>query len=324
MSVPLRQAEVPGWERGRGWGWIWGEGDERGALNAMTPASIAESLSNVSQGRVFDLGVKMDRGSFRWAGHVGTEVVTFRSPEGLLREQVTDPVYAGVGSADGVGFHTSMVVISDHAGTQIDALCHATSGADRHWYNGFVEDEHGSDFGPKRAGAEQIPPIVLNGVLIDVPAHLGVDECAPGYVMSPDVLRAALDAQGVDIAPGEAVFLRSGSMRHWAELGADHDKLGPPGTAGIDLAGARWLCEKKGAILIGSDTSTVEVVPPVDGDNVSPVHKYLLVDQGVHMGELFFLEELAAARVYRFCFVALAPKVVGTTAGFAMRPVAIV
>jgi hypothetical protein len=42
------------------------------------------------------------------------------------------------------------------------------------------------------------------------------------------------------------------------------------------------------------------------------------------MGELFFLDELAAERIFRFCFVALVPKVVGATAGFAMRPIAIV
>lgn len=324
MTIPLRSAPVKGWRPGEGWGWIWGEHDERGALNAMTPASIAETLAGVHEGRVFDLGVKMDRTSFRWSGHVGTEVVTFRTPEGLLREQTTDPIYEGVGSWDGVGFHTSMVVISDHAGTQIDALSHATFGEDRHWYNGFVAREDSSDFGPRRAGAEQIPPIVLNGVLIDVPRHLGLEELEPSFVVSPEVMAEALAAQSVDLAPGEAVFIRTGAMRHWGDAGADHQALAGPGTAGITVEGARWLCETKGAILIASDTSTVEVVPPVDRDNVSPVHKYLLVDQGVHMGEFFYLEDLAAERIHRFCFIALAPKIAGTTAGFAMRPVAIV
>jgi kynurenine formamidase len=321
MTLPLRRAKVPGWERGKGWGWIWGETDELGALNAMTPESIAESLANVSQGRVFDLGVKMQRSSFRWAGHVGTEVVTFRSAEGLLREQAADPAFA---ARDGVSFNTSVVMISDHAGTQIDALSHATFGDDRHWYNGFALHDHASDFGPQRAGDEKIPPIVLNGVLADVPGYLGVEQLDPGFVVTADLLRDTFASQDVDLAVGEAVFIRSGAMRHWGEFGEDHDALAGPGTAGIDRAAARWLCEEKGAIFIASDTSTVEVIPPVDTDNASPVHKYLLVDQGVHMGELFYLEELAAEKAYRFCFIALAPKVVGTTAGFAMRPVAIV
>jgi hypothetical protein len=62
----------------------------------------------------------------------------------------------------------------------------------------------------------------------------------------------------------------------------------------------------------------------VDGDNASPVHKYLLVDQGVNMGELHYLEALAEAAVHRFCYIALTPKVRGTTAGFALRPIALV
>jgi kynurenine formamidase len=68
----------------------------------------------------------------------------------------------------------------------------------------------------------------------------------------------------------------------------------------------------------------VEVYPPADGDCLAPVHKYLLVEQGVHMGELHNLEELAATGQSRFCYIALVPKVAGATAGFAMRPVAVI
>ena len=76
--------------------------------------------------------------------------------------------------------------------------------------------------------------------------------------------------------------------------------------------------------MIAADNTTVEVSPPVDGDCAAPVHKYLLVEQGVHMGELHQLEELAGSGESRFCYIALAPKVAGTTAGFAMRPVAVI
>ena len=57
-----------------------------------------------------------------------------------------------------------------------------------------------------------------------------------------------------DVVPGEAVFVRTGSLRHWGETGSDHAALAGPDTAGITLAAARWLVEEKGAILIGSDT----------------------------------------------------------------------
>lgn len=76
--------------------------------------------------------------------------------------------------------------------------------------------------------------------------------------------------------------------------------------------------------MIGADNTTVECVPAADGDTFHPVHKYLLVDQGVHMGELHYLEELATENVYAFTYIALVPKVRGTTAGFGMRPIALI
>jgi kynurenine formamidase len=316
-----RRAAVPGWEPSRGWGWIWGEEDEVGALNAITSESIVEALQTVTRGKIYDLGVPLDRTSFLWPGHVATEVIGFRTPAGIKRKGDLTPLGA---DPSGLSFHTSLIMVSDHAGTQLDGLCHATFGADDHWYNGFKAADWSFDFGPGRAGAENIPPILATAVLIDVPRHRGVDELDAHSPIEPDELKATLEEQGVDVHPGEACLIRTGSLRHWGEAGADHGLIAGPDTAGITLASARWLCEEKGAMVIGTDTSTVEVVPAVDGDAPSPVHKYLLVDQGVHMGELHYLEELAAEKVYRFCYVALVAKLRGVTAGFAMRPVALV
>jgi len=53
------------------------------------------------------------------------------------------------------------------------------------------------------------------------------------------------------------------------------------------------------------------------------VHEYLLVQQGVHIGEFHSLEELARDRGYEFCYVAATNKIKGSVAGFAMRPMAL-
>jgi len=310
---------VAGWRHGTGWGWIWGPDDEVGALNAMTPASKLAALASVEQGRVFDLGIPLDRGSFLWPGHVHTEVLPFRTARGI--KTMGDLIPPDPAS---MAFHTSVVMLSDHAGTQLDALCHATSGEDDHWYNGFRSDEWTSDFGPRRAGAENIPPVIARGVLVDVAGHHGVEALAPSQAIGPDDLAGALDQQGSDIGPGDIVLVRTGAMRHWGDDGHDHERIAGPDTAGITLAAAHWLCEEKGAMVIASDTSALEVVPAVDGTSVAPVHEYLLVDQGVHIGELHYLEELSMGGIHEFCYIALTPKVRGTTAGFALRPVAIV
>lgn len=309
---------IDGWERGRGWGWIWGDDDEVGALNALTEERRLAALGRVKLGRVYDLGVLIDKRSYLPPVHVGTEVVPYRTPHGLLRDEELDF------EEDGVSFNTSMVVLSDHAGTQLDGLCHATYGEDLHWYNGYTYREHGRDTGPERAGGHNIPPVIATAVLIDVPAHMGVDELPASYPISAEDLQGTLSAQDVAIEPGDVVLVRTGALRHWGDVGQDHDRIEPPNTAGLTLEAARWLVEEAGSILVGADNATVEVVPSVDGNNVSPVHKYLLVDQGVHMGELHYLEDLAADAVHRFTYVALSPKVRGTTAGFALRPIALV
>lgn len=313
--TPSDVVAPPGWTAGVGWGWVWGEDDELGALNALTDESRARALATAVKGKVYDLGVLVDRNSWLSASHPSTEVMTFRTARGMIADGL-DP--------DGVSFNTTMVVTSDHAGTQLDGLCHATFGRDAHWYNGFTTDEFARDFGPERAAAHNIPPIIVSAVLIDVPRMLGLEQLEAGHPIGPEELRSALERQGEDVHPGDAVFVRTGAMRNWGDVGSDHDALRGVDTAGISLAAARWLVEQKGAILIASDTSALEVVPHVDGAGFAPVHRYLLIEQGVHVGELHDLEQLSVDEVYRFCYVALTPKVRGTTAGFAMRPIAMI
>jgi hypothetical protein len=48
-----------------------------------------------------------------------------------------------------------------------------------------------------------------------------------------------------------------------------------------------------------------------------------LVQQGVHIGEFHFLEQLSQDKVYEFCYIAATNKIKGATAGFTMRPIAL-
>jgi kynurenine formamidase len=120
------------------------------------------------------------------------------------------------------------------------------------------------------------------------------------------------------------VLIRTGALRYWGENGADHKKLATHDSAGIDLGAARYLVEQQGAILIGSDTSGLEhLAGPGDPATFLPVHRYLLIEQGVHIGEFHFLEDLARGKVYEFCYVCMTNKIRGTTAGFTLRPIAL-
>ena len=317
-----KEGAIKGWTKGKGWGWVWGKDDEVGALNAMTPDTIRSALRLAKEGKVYDLGVPYDRNSLRWPGHNPAEVMTFRGPEGIKRQGdfplALDPRL----NQNRIAWHSCALFISDNVGTQIDGLAHITTGDDNHWYNGFKEADWGGNFGVRKCDATTIPPVITRGVLIDVAGVRGVENLPAHYRITADDLQAALQKQKVQLRPGDTVLIRTGVLRHWGKDGSDHDKLRPLDAAGIDLAAARWLVEQQGAILIGSDTSGLEWTPKEKGDFI-PVHRYLLVEQGVHIGEFHFLEELARDKVYEFCYVCSTNKIRGTTAGFTLRPLAL-
>jgi kynurenine formamidase len=314
---------VKGWQKGKGWG-PWGDGDEVGALIAMTPATIKAALALVKQGKVYDLGVPYDAESFKWPGHNNAAVMTYRGPEGVKRQgdfkAASDPKL----NPDKIAWHSCAIFISDNVGTQIDGLAHITTGDDNHWYNGFKEADWGGNFGVRKCDATTIPPIITRGVLLDVAGFRKVDALPSHYRMTADDLQATAAEQKVQLRPGDTVLIRTGILKYWGVNGSDHDRLRQHDSAGIDLAAAKWLVEQQGAIVIGADTSGLEHGPgPEDKPAFIPVHRYLLTQQGVHIGEFHFLEELARDRVYEFCYVCMTNKIRGTTAGFTLRPIAL-
>lgn len=313
----------PGWRKGVGWGWIWGEDDELGALNHMRDGTRLEALKLVTQGRVYDLGVTYSRDSYRWPGHSPGEIMSFRSPEGVKRAGDLPFTLPEVNSA-GVAWHSCALFINDNVATQIDGLGHLVSGEDDHWYNGFTEREHGGDFGLRRCSAAGIPPIVNRAVLLDIAGQKGVDALPGGYAITPADLERAMERQGVRPRVGDIVLLRTGTLGHWGADGSDHEALAAHDSAGASLETARYLVEELGALAVGSDTSGFEVSPPHEGaTSFIPCHEYLLVQQGVHILEFHDLQALARDQVWEFCYVALTNKIAGTTAGFTLRPIAL-
>lgn len=314
---------VKGWKQGTGWGWIWGKDDQLGALNSMTPQTIAAALRLADEGKTYDLGVRYSRNSYKWPGHSPAEVLTFRGPEGVKRQADNAFTAADVNSS-GQAWHSCALFISDNVGTQIDGLGHVTVGADNHWYNGYREEDWGGNFGVRRCDAAGIPPIVARGVLLDIAGLKKVDALPAHYEIAPADVDAALVAQKVRLQPGDVVLFRTGVLRYWGEDGADVEKLKEHDSAGIKLETAKYLVEQFGSMLIGSDTSGLEVNPaPAGSDTFIPAHKYLIIEQGVHIGEFHYLEDLARDKVYEFCYMATTNKIAGTTAGFALRPVAV-
>ena len=249
--------------------------------------------------------------------------MTFRSPEGSKRQRDNEFVQPEV-NPSGMAWHSCALFMSDNVATQIDSLGHVTVGIDNHWYNGFKEEDWGGDFGIRKCDATTIPPIIARGVMLDIAGLKGVKALPKSYGITRQDVDDALKAQKLELQPGDVVLFRTGTLQFWKQDGADHEKIEEHDSAGLTLGAAKYLIQNFGSMVIGSDTSGLEVSPAPDGsDSFIPVHKYLLIEQGVHIAEFHFLEDLARDKVYEFCYICTVNKIAGATAGFCLRPIAL-
>ena len=292
----------------------WGADDQIGRLNLMTPSSRAAVLSRIDAGKAYDLSVEYFIGMPSWqaAGDPHYRIWMTHTPHGTT---VDDPLHVGRAMNEHVSYSGAAISMYTHMGTHIDALNHF--GLNGKIWNGFSAEEHLGDRGWKVAGAEQIPPIVARGVLIDVAAAKGLSMLPEGYRITKEDLIFALSKQSVSLSEGDVVLIRTGRMKLYQDAAAY--MANPPG---MGLAAARFLVEESGAMVVGADNLSFEAFPSELETDYVPVHTYLLALQGAPILELVYLEELAKDRVYEFAFLGGSLKLRGADAA-PIRPIAL-
>jgi kynurenine formamidase len=170
-------------------------------------------------------------------------------------------------------------------------------------------------------GVHTIAPMVRRGVLLDVPAALGIDVCEPGYEITPADLEAAEKRAASAVRDGDVVLVRSGWGRRFDE-GAEAYQGRATGVPGVGEAGAQWLADRR-VHAAGADTIAFERLAPGGGHSLLPAHRVLLVEGGIYIIEALALEELAAAAVAEFTFVLIPMNLIGAT-GSPVRPLAVI
>jgi len=250
--------------------------------------------------------------SWQAAGDPRYQIWMTHTPQGTI---VDDPMRVGENLNNHVSYTGAAVSMYTHMGTHIDALNHF--GLNGKIWNGFSAHQHLGDRGWNVAGAENIPPIIARGVLIDVAAAKGLDMLGDGYRITREDLIEALDKQGVDIQEGDVALIRTGRMKVYEDAAAY--MANPPG---LGMAAARFLIEEKGAMIVGADNLSFEAFPSELEDDYVPLHTYLLAQQGAPILELVYLEELSQDAVYEFAFIGGSLKLRGSDAA-PIRPIAI-
>jgi kynurenine formamidase len=259
------------------WG-RWGEDDEVGTVNTITPERIVRAASLVRQGRIFDLGIPFDANGPQPGG-------ARINPVRLMSE-------TGAGQDFPGAFHYAddYVFMPLQAASQWDGLAHVYY--DDQIYNGFPASDV-TPHGAAHCSIDRLAKgIVGRGVLLDVARYRGVDWLDQGEVITPEDLDGAAARQGgVEVGPGDILLFRTGWRKKFLTDGdAAAFMAGEPG---LGLACCEWLRERDVAA-VASDNWAIEVLPGELDDELLPVHMVLIRDMGMTLGEILDLEELAA------------------------------
>ena len=279
------------------WG-VFGDDDEFGCLNFLTPQGVVDAARLVQTGKVFRLDAK----------------IGFAKPPLFSRAEVGHRVVplAPFANDDVVdNFNTQ-------EGSQWDGLAHVGHPWLERYYNGVQSSEIGP--GGKLSIHQWAARFVGRGVLIDAFAFLK-DKGRSIRPMEREVitladLKAALESQGTTLRPGTILLIHTGWMESYNQC-TPEQKGALSSFANVKAIGieatremAAWLWDQRVAA-IGTDSPGVEPLP-ADFSDKGILHYRALPLLGLPLGELFVLAPLAedCARDRRYEFMVVSAPMV--------------
>jgi kynurenine formamidase len=341
----------------------WGEfgaDDQRGRMNLVTREKVLQGIAEVRLGRSFCLSLPLDVPGGQLMNprriaprrYAVTRDGKSAGQQGFCWSYASeDPDLTDVVNDD-------VVLMSLQYSTQWDSLAHVGSRFDADddgvdeavFYNGFragvdiraatedaaAREPHARYPAPAATalGIERLAEhgVQGRGVLIDLSHHLGRQRQAVGY----DTLMRLLEADGIEVETGDMVCLHTGfadtllAMNRSPDLARLHDT--GSGLDGWDGKLLNWIVDTRLACLIADNPAVELVVPkllqasPLRQPRL-PLHEHCLFKNGIHLGELWYLTELAAwlrsDRRYRFLLTAPPLRLPGAV-GSPVTPIATV
>jgi kynurenine formamidase len=288
------------------WG-RWGEDDQRGALNELTPERVAAAAGLVRNGVTVSLSLPLN-----------TQFAADNPEPALHRMALPETPDGGTGSLQ---FFKDFVGSDYHndGHSHIDAFCHvAYEGS---FYNGTPVETVTAE----GATADSIEVLenglVGRGVLLDIPHLHGLPWLEPGEHVFREDLAEAEREQEVTVGPGDILLVRTGMVRRLAELGAWETAKAKPG---LHPRAMPFLAER-GVAALGCDGNNDTAPSRTEGVGF-PIHVLALNAMGVHLFDYLQLEKLAIACEqagrWEFLFVATPLRIAGGT-GSPVNPLAV-
>jgi kynurenine formamidase len=306
---------------GSTWG-DWGEDDELGRINLLTPEKVLQGVREVEAGISFCLSLPLD-----YPG--GTALNQRRHPPVLaptedlagnpdtffnIHMSEMDPRYVDVWADD-------VVTLSLQYSTQWDGLAHVGAEFDVHgdgveqptYYNGYragvdivgPQPDAAGDGGrhisfARHLGLEHMAyqGVQGRGVLVDLAHHLGLDWRG----VDRKLLEEIMAADDVAVEPGDMLLLHTGFATEVLKWNREPDprKIHRMCTYldGRDESLLEWIAESQISALV-ADNYAVEGMlgaandPDHDRHSFLPIHNLCLFRLGIPLGELWYLHELA-------------------------------
>ncbi len=298
----------------RTWG-RWGDDDELGAANAVTPATITHAATLVRRGSVFSLGLPMD-GTGPQTGLNGRV-----NPQHLMLKDGGD-MLAAVPVPGELRATDDAVYMPLQSSTQWDALCHIFY--ERQTYNGRGPESVDSQGARHNSITNLRDRAVGRGVLLDIPRWLGRPWLEAGEAIQAEHLEECARAQGIEVGEGDFVVVRTGQIAGCRAAGGWGDYAAGP-APGLGVSAADFLCPRL-VTAVATDTWGLEALPYECSDVRAPLHVILLVNAGIYIGEMWDVEVLAedcaTDGVYEFLLVA-PPLTITGAVGSPLNPLAI-
>ena len=289
---------------GSNWG-DFGPNDQRGRMNLITDERRLAAIREVREGKVFVLSLPLD-----FPG--GEPADSPRKAPRLVPNELGGNALCNMSLTETDITCDDTVVMSLQYSTQWDALVHwgrqydvDGSGQTRPvYYNGYRAHEHvkcgtdGSGFHAEALGIQNMAETGVQGrgVLVNLVKAFGTGRTWVDY----DMLMKAMDDQGVEVREGDMLLLYTGYADAVMAMNRqpDEEKLNETGAVlkGADQRLLDWI-DSAGVSAVISDNQAVEgfdLANPDPGANgMLPLHDRCLFKLGIHLGELWWLKDLA-------------------------------
>ncbi|MFQ5880171.1 MAG: cyclase family protein [Dehalococcoidia bacterium] len=280
-QLPVKE----GAPKGSAWG-LFGDDDQLGCINLLTPDKVKEAARLVTKGAVFALNLPIDLPSPAMFGRKVPQHHLLVVGAGLARDDYIDSFWP-------------------QASGQWDGLRHVRHPRDG-FYNGVKDSEITLEEGSK-LGIENWARrgIVGRGVLLDVEQYLREKgqplDPLSSTVVRKETLEACAKAQDLQLQPADILVIRTGWLRWYLEEATpeQRERMSDEATAGIlatpgigpadEMAEYLWNLH---VAAVAADNPALEPWPP--RPEAGFLHFRLIPHFGMPIGELWYLEELAA------------------------------